>query len=422
MPLKVAYIVGCYPFINITFIYREIVAMRRQGVDVEIVSMLRPQEGYVLEEARAEMDRVLYVQPLNRLMLLWANLFFLLTQPLTYWQTLLHFATRPHKTVVQRLKTIGHFAMGVLVAWQLRGKKLHHVHGHFADRATVVAHVCAKLLGIHHSFTAHAKDIYAENVFLNDKIKDATFMSTCTGFNRDYLTNLTDQPDKVHLLYHGLDFSEFTHLARQPLDPPLILAIGKLNEKKGFPYLIEACAGLQQQGQRFQCWIIGEGPDRADLMGQIARHHLEDVVQLKGNMPFSQVLAALSQATLFALPCVVAANNDRDGIPNVILEAMAAGVPVISTPISAIPEAIHHNETGYLVESRHVQQLTDGLNYLLDSPAERERLAQAARRFVQKNFEVNHNVLGLKLLFEQHLHPQARLAMQQNSAHVGVTS
>lgn len=422
MPLKVAYIVGSYPFINITFIYREIMAMRRQGVDVEIVSMLRPQEGYVLEEARAEMDQVLYVQPLNWLRLIWANLFFLVTQPVTYGRTLLHFTTRPHKTMVQRLKTVGHFAMGVLVAWQLRGKKLHHVHGHFADRATVVAHVSAKLLGIHHSFTAHAKDIYAENVFLNDKIKDATFMSTCTGFNRDYLTHLTDQPHKVHLLYHGLDFSEFTHLARQPLDPPLILAIGKLNEKKGFPYLIEACAGLQQQGQRFQCWIIGEGPDRADLTGQIARHHLEGVVQLKGNMPFSQVLAALSQATLFALPCVVAANNDRDGIPNVILEAMAAGVPVISTPISAIPEAIHHNETGYLVESRNVPQLTDGLNYLLNSPAERERLAQAARRFVQKNFEVNHNVLGLKLLFEQHLHPQARLAMQQNSAQVGVTS
>ncbi|MCB0190845.1 MAG: glycosyltransferase family 4 protein [Anaerolineae bacterium] len=422
MQLKVAYIVGCYPFINITFIHREIVAIRRQGVELEIVSMLRPEEGYLLEEARDEMSQVLYVQPLNWLEFVWANMFFLLTQPHIYVQLLVHFATRPHNTVMQRLKTIGHVAMGVLVAWKLREKKLHHVHGHFADRATVVAHVSAKLLGIHHSFTAHAKDIYAENVFLNDKIKDASFMSTCTGFNRDYLTDLADQPHKVHLLYHGLDFSDFTNLARQPLDPPLILAIGKLNEKKGFPYLIDACAELHKQGYRFQCWIIGEGADRDDLTDQITRHQLDDIVQLKGNMPFRQVLNAFSQATLFALPCVVAANNDRDGIPNVILEAMAAGVPVISTPISAIPEAVHHNETGYLVESRNEQQLTDGLKYLLDSPVERERLAQTARHFVEKNFEVNNNVLGLKLLFEQHLHPQVRAAMQQSSAQVGVTS
>ena len=403
MSMRVSYIVGCYPFINITFIYREIVSMRRQGVQVDVIGIIRPEEGYILEEARHEMETTFYVRPVNWLAFIIAQLFYFLARPHIYLHSLIYLLTRPHDKLSLWLKTWAHFAMGPYVAWYLRKRKPHHVHAHFAHRATVVAYVAARLLGLNHSFTAHARDIYAEDVFLSDKIKAAQFVTTCTGYNREYLASLTDEPQKVHLLYHGLDFSDFANLERPQLDPPLILAIGQLKEKKGFPYLVEACAMLRDRGQDFRCWIIGEGPDRADLLAQIERLDLQKHVYLKGNMPHRQVLEAFAQATVFTLPCVVAADNDRDGIPNVILEAMAAGVPVVSTPISAIPEAIFHNETGYLVTSRDSQDLADGLAHLLNSPKERARLARKAQVFVRERFDVDQNVEGLKRLFEKHL-------------------
>jgi len=404
LTMRVAYIVGCYPFINITFVYREIMSMRRQGVEVDVISMIPPKPGFVLEEARAEMETTFYVQPVNWPVFVIAHLFYFFTQPYIYLQSLIHLLTRPHTKLGLWLKTWGHFAAGPYVAWHLRSQKPDHIHGHFADRSTVVAYVAARLLGVHHSFTAHAKDIYAENVFLADKIKAARFVTTCTGYNREHLVSLTDEPEKIYCLYHGLDFADFTHLkTRSKAEPPLILAVGKLIEKKGFPYLIEACALLRDQGQNFQCWIIGEGPERADLLAQIDHLHLQNYVQLKGNLPYRQVLEAFAQATIFTLPCVVAANNDRDGIPNVILEAMAAGAPVVSTPISAVPEAIINGETGYLVDSKNSQQLAEALIDLLNSPEKRARLAQKAQTVVREKFEVDQNVRGLKLLFEQYL-------------------
>lgn len=403
--MKITYIVGCYPFINITFIHREIESIRRQGVVLDVVSMLRPKEGYVLEEARIEMEKTFYVFPANWFQFLVAHIFFISTRPFGYLHCLFNLISRPHRTLMQRLKTLGHFAIGPYVAWHLRRSKPQHIHAHFADRATVVAFVASRLLGIKHSFTAHAKDIYAEDVFLADKIKTAEFVTTCTKFNQDYLNSLTDEPEKVHLLYHGLDFSDFANLQKTTSKEPLILAIGKLVEKKGFTYLIEACAKLHEQGRRFVCWIIGEGPDRKGLQVQIEQAGLQDFVQLKGNLPYSKVIEALSRATLFTLPCVVAANNDRDGIPNVILEAMASGVPVVSTPISAIPESIIDGETGYLVPSRDSEALASKLAHLLDSPSERERLSHHAGVFVRQKFEVDENVRGIKVLFERHLHP-----------------
>ena len=414
MSMRVVYIVGCYPLINITFIYREIVSMRRQGVQIDVIGMIRPQEGYILEEARHEMDTTFYVQPVNWPAFIVAHLFYFLTRPHIYLHSLLYLVTRPHDELSLWLKTWAHFAIGPYVAWNLRKQKPHHIHAHFADRATVVAYVAARLLGVNHSFTAHAKDIYAENVFLADKIKAAQFVTTCTEYNRKYMATLTDEPQKIHLLYHGLDFSDFDLKKQCCVDLPLILAIGKLKEKKGFPYLIEACAILRDRGYNFRCWIIGEGPDRADLLAQIERLDLQKHVHLKGNAPFTQVLEAFAQATIFTLPCVVAANNDRDGIPNVILEAMAAGVPVVSTPISAIPEVIIHNETGYLVTPRDSQDLADGLAHLLNSPQERTRLARKAQVFVRERFNVEQNVKGLKLLFEQHLYPSVYPLAQGN--------
>jgi colanic acid/amylovoran biosynthesis glycosyltransferase len=399
--VQIAYFIGCYPFINVTFIDREVRALESQGVSLKILSMRRPGSGAVLEDARWRMDHIFYVHPIRWGMLIRAFLRFGLGRLHAFWATLTWLMTRPHPSWRARVKTVLHFAQGVYLAEHLWGQNVDHLHAHFADRATVAALVVSRLLRISFSFTAHAKDIYAEDVFLRDKISQATFVATCTQANAAYLRELTSSPEKVHMIYHGLPLSEITGEPLTPQSPPLILAVGKLKEKKGFPYLLEASALLRDWGYEFTCTIIGEGPDRRALEAQRARLELEGLVSLPGNCPFDEVLATMRRATAFAQPSIIARNNDRDGIPNVILEAMAVGVPVVSSSISAIPEVVHQEETGLLVAQRDAVALAKALARLLDDASLRSKLADAARRLVEADFDDTLNVARLRELFER---------------------
>lgn len=397
--MRVAYFIGCYPFINVTFIEREIRALEAQGVSLVIVSMVRPGSGEVLEEARWRMDSIFYVRPVRWKMLVRALVRFGLTRAPVFWKTLIWLLTRPHPSVLARLKTGIHFLQGVYLAEYLRQQNINHLHSHFADRATVAALVVSRLLEMPFSFTAHAKDIYAEDVFLRDKITHAAFVATCTQANFAYLRQIAPSAENLHRIYHGLPLNEFKGLSLTPQTPPLILGVGKLIEKKGFPYLLEACALLREWGHDFTCTILGEGPDRKALEAQRAALGLEAQVLLPGNCSFTEVLAMLRRATVFTLPSIIARNQDRDGIPNVVLEAMAAGVPVVSTNISAIPEVVHPEETGLLVPQRDSLALASALARLLEEASSRRRLADAAQRLMQENFDDARNAAKLLELF-----------------------
>jgi colanic acid/amylovoran biosynthesis glycosyltransferase len=398
--MRIAYFIGCYPFINVTFIEREIQALEAQGVSLKILAMVRPGPGQVMEEARWRMDHVFYVRPIRWGMLIRALVRFSLTRPRVFWGTLVWLLTRPHPSLQARLKTVLHFAQGAYLAEYLRGREVAHLHAHFADRATVAALVVSRLLDIPFSFTAHAKDIYAEDVFLRDKIARAAFVTTCTRANLAYLRKLSPSSERLYAIYHGLPLEEFEGLSLAPQSPPLVLAVGKLIEKKGFPYLLEACALLREWGYDFACTIIGEGPDREALETERAALGLEPVISLPGNCPFAEVLATMQRATVFTLPSIIARNGDRDGIPNVVLEAMAVGVPVVSTDISAIPEVVHDGETGLLVPQRDTTALAKALACLLDDGALRERLSHTARLYVAETFDHARNAIRMRELFE----------------------
>lgn len=399
--MQIVYFIGCYPLISLTFVEREIRALEAQGVSPKIISMRRPQSGKVLEQARWRMDHIFYVRPIRWGMLIRAFLRFGLTQPRTFWGTLAWLLTRPHPSLHARLKTVLHFGQGVYLAEYLHGQDVTHLHAHIADRAVVAALIVSRLLETPFSFTAHARDIYAEDVFLRDKMSEAVFVVTCTQANLAYLRQLAVSPEKVYGIYHGLPLAEITGQLLAPQSPPLILAVGRLVEKKGFNYLLEACALLREWGYEFTCTVIGEGPERKMLEAQRVRLRLEGQVSLSGSRPFSEVLASMRRASVFVQPSIIAHNNDRDGIPNVLLEAMAVGVPVVSTNISAIPEVVHHEETGLLVPQRDAIALAKALARLLDDTALRRRLADTAHRFVEAHFDDARNVGRLRELFER---------------------
>jgi colanic acid/amylovoran biosynthesis glycosyltransferase len=399
---RIVYIIGTYPDLTKTFIDREILEAKRVGLNVAIIAMRRSNAGSLSSAVQKLMDEIIYLVPASAIRLSRAHGYFLVSRFRNYFQTLWYLLSREHPTLKARLKTLLHFGAGVLAASYLRKTTMpDHVHAHFADGAAVIAIVISRLLNIPYSLTAHAYDIYRAPVFLTDKVAGARFVTTCTAFNKHHLEQATGHT--VELIYHGLDFEAIREIgvARKRLQPPLILSVGRLQEKKGFSYLIEACAQLKKQGLDFRCEIVGDGPEGAILSSLVRALDLQDTVTLCGALPNAEVMLKYSRASVFVLPCCVTDDGDRDGIPNVILEAMAFGLPVVSTDVSGVPEVVRDSETGLLVQSRNVDQLSKAIARVLADTDEAGILGRNASEFVQREFDIRQNIKCLGRLLSR---------------------
>jgi glycosyltransferase involved in cell wall biosynthesis len=395
--LKLAYIIGTYPLQTTTFIDREIEALRRLGVDPHVISIRRPPHAL---SAREE-DGVQYVLPVGIGSLLRSHLGIMISRPRVYFGLLVNLLTRPHETVAARLRTVLHFGVGVHTARLISERHpSEHVHAHFVDRAALIALIAGQLLEIPFSATAHANDIYVDPVLLPDKIERAKFIATCTRHNESHLLSILGAPARrvVRCIYHGLDIRDYSPRRKPMRARPLILAVGQLKEKKGFRYLLAACRILTEHGVEFDCEIVGDGPEHAQLQALIQRLSLQHNVSLLGSLPHAAVIDRYGEAAIFVLPCVTGADGDRDGIPNVILEAMAMGLPVVSTQHSGIPEAVDNERSGLLVPPEDPIALADALQRLIEDEGLRRRYGRVGRRRVIDAFDVDVN--ARKLLAE----------------------
>lgn len=388
--LSVVYVIGSYPLLTTTFIDREIAVMRECGVEVEVVSLRRPHGTLSGDQST---DRVQYVRPVMPANLVASHLRVGASRPVEYLRTLWQVVSAPHRSLVLRLKTLGHFGLAVHVARLIsRMDHVDHVHAHFVDRAALVALVVSRLLGLPYSATAHANDIYVDPVLLPEKVMGAKFIATCTAANADHLERLIPGSGRIRRLYHGLDVGGYDTPARRGSDPPLLLAVGQLKEKKGFIHLVEACRLLADTGRAFRCEIVGEGPLREQLNDAIQMAGLSETVVLRGALDHARVKAAYAAADVFVLPCITARDGDRDGIPNVILEAMASGLPVVSTNHSGIPEAVDDGNSGCLVPPGDSAALAAALALLLDDADLRRSLGEMGRKVVANSFDLEVNV------------------------------
>lgn len=394
--LRLVYIIGTYPLLTTTFIDREICTLRREGVDLHVLAVRRPSPDTPLstEQRRLQQD-VQYMLPLNPAAVLLAHIYFALRRPAVYFGSLGYLLTRPHPSLAARWKTLLHFGQGVYGAYLLRKRKITELHAHFLDRAATIALVAGRLLGVPYSLSIHAgADIYVHPVLIREKLVHARQAVTCTAYNRRHLETLLQQDlrGKVTCIPHGLDRSGY-HPPDRPKDGRnLILTVGQLAERKGFKYLIEACALLRDRGLDFECQIVGGGPLRAQLEDLIDRHDLAGRVSVTGALPHEQVLEKYRQAALFVMPCVQTAEGDVDGIPNVLLEAMAMELPVISTEISAIPELIKPEWNGLLVPPNDAEALADAILRLLNDRELRESVARHGRETVLAEYDIEANI------------------------------
>ena len=401
--LRLVYIIGTYPLLSTTFIDREIKILRQWGLDLQLVAIRRPGGILPLSAEQQKLQRgAIYLLPVDWSNFVIGHLFFALFRFRAYFGTLFYLLTQPHPDLRARFMTLLHFAEGVYAAHLLRGQLLGQLHAHFVDRAAVVALVSSRLLNVPYSLTAHARDIYVKPVLLHAKISEAKFITTCTAYNQAYLLQMIGEElnGKLYLAYHGLYLDDYQPSSSQPQrDRPLILSVGRLTEKKGFPYLIAACRRLKEQGYDFACHIVGEGPLRQELETLIAQLGLEDTITLCGAMPHEDVIEKYKKAMIFVLPCILSKDGDRDGIPNVLLEAMAMQVPVVSTRHSGIPELVQDRVNGLLVPPGDEEALTIALAELLDNPDLRGKLGQRGRQKVVKDFDVERNARHLFDLF-----------------------
>ncbi|HEX8078326.1 MAG TPA: glycosyltransferase family 4 protein, partial [Chthoniobacterales bacterium] len=259
-----------------------------------------------------------------------------------------------------------------------------------------------RFFGIQFSLTAHANDIFAPKDFavsLAMLFESAAAIVTVSDFAvRQLQERFPENTAKVHRVYNGVDLSRFL-----PSDfsasPPAIIAIGRLIEKKGFDDLIAACESLRSRGRDFVCRIIGEGPLEGSLRAQIASAGLENFVQLAGPRTEAQIAPHLAGATVFALPCTKDADGGMDNLPTVIMEAMAAGLPVISTPLAGVPEMVQPGVTGELVPEQDPVALADALEALMAEPDRARRLGMRGREVAREKFSIEQSAGQLRQLF-----------------------
>ncbi len=258
----------------------------------------------------------------------------------------------------------------------------------------------ASLAGIPFSFMAHAYDVFVDTLLLSAKLARAAFVGTCSHFHVRYLREHFPAARQARLavIRYGLAPEIFPYQPPRRHEPPVILGVGRLVATKGFHTLVAALAHLRDLGLQPQCRIIGDGPERQHLETQIRELGLDRQVQLWGAQRPAAVKAAYSQADILVMPSCVK-NNDRDGIPNVLLEAMALGVPVISTSVSGIPELVRPEETGLLVEPENPPALAAAIARLLQDRELAARLSRQARHLVETEFNIYRSAARLRDLF-----------------------
>jgi glycosyltransferase involved in cell wall biosynthesis len=289
-----------------------------------------------------------------------------------------------------------------MLATALKQNGINHLHAHFATTASTVARLAARFAQVPFSVTAHAKDIFHEDVDPEDfrlKLDEASATITVSDFNLQYLRKTYgESASRVHRVYNGMDLSLLNYSS--PANrAPLIASVGRLVEKKGFADLIRACAILKDEGADFVCKIVGTGEEASSLRSLVNDVDVRDRVELLGPRPQRDVFDLIQQAAVFAAPCVVGADGNRDGLPTVLLESMALGTPCISTDVTGIPEVIQHNRTGLIVAQRNPAQLASAIRTMLADSCARQRLALAARQLIEHEFDVTHTSAQLRDLF-----------------------
>lgn len=415
-PAAVAVLLSRFPLVTETFILREVVEMERQGQPVVLVPLLRERPAVVHPAAARWVDRALYTPFISRAIVL-ANARALLRRPARYLALLLRLVAGTARHPKALAGTAGIFLKAVHLAERLRELGVRHVHAHFATHPTSAALIIRELAGIDYSFTAHAHDLFLPHsrALLPAKLRGARFVRVISRYNlefilRAYPTLDRETTGKIIVVHCGIDPAAYrpavaSAQATAPgavTAPARLLCVAALKEYKGIPVLIDACARLRDAGMRFECDIVGEGPLRREIERRIAGHQLSGQVRLLGALPEPEVARRLAESTIVVLPGVATREGWMDGIPVALMEALAAGKPVVASAISGIPELVEDGVEGLLVPPEDAPALAAALASLIADPARARTLGARGPAKIESGFRLDRAVADLLRLIDEH--------------------
>ena len=395
--INLLYLVGAFPVISQTYIQREILEMiHDKDLDVRVIHFQKGDDNIPLPPELG--SKISYIGSPGRLKVLVSNAFVFLKSPIKYLGLVRLILFGKHDRLVIKFRELRSLRFGVWLSNEIRNLDVDHVHAHWATRPTLIALVLSKFLEIPFSFTAHAHDIYVKPVLLKEKISSARAVITCTDFNRNYLATSVSPGDreKIFTVYHGVDFGTLKFKRKKANKVPVILAVGRLVTYKGFSYLIDALDLIKKQGGNFKVMVVGGGPEFENLESQIKDKNLAGSIELLGELPFEEVKKYFGDADIFVAPSIMTPEKAFDGLPNVLIEAMASKTPVVATQVSGIPEAITESEDGLLVEEKDPKALYKAIQVLLKNEKLRRKFGEAGYRKALKMFDIEKNVKRLK--------------------------
>ena len=390
--MKIAYLTNCFGTQSHTFMRREIRALRKLGVDLTLYGIRKDEEGQAAD-ANDLVDETHYLYPVKKSATVSANVHYFLRSPISYLRGLWQAFTNPEFSLPRRAKMVTHYFLAAPIARQMETVGITHIHAQFLNVSSSVAMYAAEHAGIPFSVTVHSAGSYkaADTVGLHQKLRRAQFLIMISHYNVDYYDAVTSCRDKSYVVRCGMNLDDFTFkpasLPEQDAIPKTrLLGVGRFVAKKGFRYLIEMAALLKQRGVNFELRILGSGPMNNELRTLADQLTLGDCVTFLGQKSTTEVRLEMAQADIVVVPSITTDSGDMEGLPVVIMEAMATGTAVVASAHAGIPEIVITGETGLLTEERNPKSLADAVCQIIENPS--AEMLKRARKLIEEHFNI----------------------------------
>ena len=407
-PHKVLYVLSSFPNLTSTFVAQEMTAIRQMDVDVQVAAVWgSDRTGTIHAIEKPFLDKIVTL-PLYSLSIWILAVWQLIRRP-RLLGLLLRLLIGHAVSIYSLMKVLAVIPKGLYLGHWARQQGIDHIHAHFLTTPATVALVASQVSDIPYTVTIHAFDIFCTkpkivNGSIPLKLQYAAMNIVISQFNERYIQEKWPSVDaQFEVINNGLDIEFFTDAApKEPAEKSTthILTVGRLTEKKGHNYLIEAVGHLRQDQRDVELSIVGEGPQEHELRELVHQLKIEQHVRFLGRVTQEDILALYQECDMFALACAIGPDGDMDGLPTVLLEALATGVPAVSTQVSGVPELIKDKVTGLCVPPHDSTVFADAVAYLIDHPDEAQAMAQAGRKLVEERFDRRKNAGRLLTLWQ----------------------
>lgn len=407
--MKIAYLTNCFGTQSHTFMRREIRALRELGVELSLYGIRKDESGHAAD-VNDLVEETHYLYPVNKSLTLSTNLHYLMSSPIRYLKNLFSAFASPEFSFSRRMKMVAHYFLAAPVARHMESSGITHIHAQFLNVSSSIAMYAAAHVGIPFSVTVHSAGSFkaADTVGLHEKLRKAQFLIMISHYNVDYYDAVSPCRHKSYVVRCGMNLEDFTFHA--PSDRAAnsdaithktrLLGVGRFVAKKGFHYLIEAAAILKHRKVDFELRLVGNGPLDDELRTLANRLHVSDCVKFLGQKSTHEVRAEMTEADIVVVPSVTTNTGDMEGLPVVIMEAMATGTAVVASDHAGIPEIVIPGQTGFLTPERDAESIADAVCELIKNPP--VEMLTRARLLIEDNFNIATVARHRQDIFNRH--------------------